>query len=88
VQLPCHRVQLLRMAEDRLDQLDFTAMVVPTLVLMAQDDDLCPPAAMKGLVARLPLARLHVVPGSHSAYYEKPEGWNGALLEFLGTCPS
>lgn len=76
---------LLRMAEDRLDQLDFTGVDVPTMVLMAQDDDLCPPTAMTGLVARMPQARLHVVPGGHSAYYERPAAWNSALLEFLDT---
>lgn len=75
-----------RMAADRLDQLDVSGVTAPALVLMARDDELCPPSAMQSLVDRLPNARMRVVPGSHSAYYENPDAWNGALLEFLQSC--
>ncbi len=71
------------MAEDRLDLLPIETMTVPTLVLMAAEDELCPPAAMESFVARLPNGRLQVIPGSHSAYYERPTAWNEAVLDFL-----
>ena len=71
------------MADDRLDLLDLEQLAVPTLVLMASDDNLCPPTAMSGLVWRLPRAKLKVIPGSHSVYYEQPPIWNEAVLAFL-----
>jgi len=71
------------MAEDRLDRLDLTDLTVPTLVLMAEDDMLCPPSAMAPVVDRLRAGTLQRIPGGHSAYYETPEIWNGAVLAFL-----
>lgn len=71
------------MAEDRLDLLPVEAMPVPTLVLMAAEDELCPPAAMESFVTRLSHGTLQVIPGSHSAYYERPVAWNEAVLAFL-----
>lgn len=73
------------MAEDRLDLLPLEHMPTPTLALMAADDELCPPAAMKSLVARLANGTLQIIPGSHSAYYERPESWNKAVLDFLAS---
>lgn len=75
------------MAEDCLDLLPLEDMPVPTLALMAADDELCPPFAMESFVARLPDGRLEVIPGSHSAYYERPESWNKAVLDFLAAHP-
>jgi 3-oxoadipate enol-lactonase len=71
------------MAEDRLDLLPLEALKVPTLVLMASEDTLCPPSAMAGVVSRLPNGRLQVIRGSHSVYYESPDTWNNAVLTFL-----
>jgi 3-oxoadipate enol-lactonase len=76
------------MAEDRLDLLPLEQMKVPTLVLMASEDTLCPPSAMAGLVSRLQNGRLQVIEGSHSAYYESPDIWNEAVLAFLSSIGS
>lgn len=73
------------MASDRLALLPLEEMAVPTLVLMASGDALCPPAAMESLVSRLPGGRMQVIAGSHSAYYEVPELWNEAVLAFLAS---
>jgi len=74
---------LSEMANDRLDLLPLEGMNVPTLALMAEGDALCPPPAMKPMIDRLPNGRLQIVAGSHSVYYESPEIWNSAVLEFL-----
>jgi pimeloyl-ACP methyl ester carboxylesterase len=74
---------LTAMAEDRLDLLPLEELRVPTLVLMASEDMLCPPSAMTGFVSRLPKGRLQVIRGGHSAYYETPEIWNEPVLAFV-----
>ena len=80
---PDPATMLRAMAEDRLDLLPLEALEVPVLILMASQDALCPPAAMGSVAARLPKARLQVIEGGHSAYYEAPQVWNEAVLAFL-----
>ena len=80
---PNPAAMLRHMAGDRLDLLDLEKLTMPVLALMAADDALCPPHAMRDLVHRLPHGQLQIIPGSHSAYYERPETWNDAVLEFL-----
>lgn len=70
------------MANDRLDLQPLESLSVPTLVLMAADDALCPPSAMHATAARLPAGTLQIVRGSHSVYYENPVVWNEAVLAF------
>lgn len=74
---------LTAMAEDRLDLLSLETIEAPTLILMASGDELCPPAAMEVVASRIPKARLQVIEGSHSAYFEAPQVWNEAVLMFL-----
>lgn len=75
------------MAEDRLDRLPLEGLAVPTLILMASGDSLCPPSAMTELAARLPNGRLQVIEGEHSVYFEAPDLWNKAVLDFLAGLP-
>lgn len=82
---PNPAIVLQSMADDRLDLLDLENLTIPTLVLMAEDDGLCPPEAMEATVARFPNGTMQVIPGSHSAYYERPEEWNDAVLKFLAS---
>ena len=74
---------LTAMANDRLDLLPLESLETPTLVLMAAEDELCPPDAMRAVADRLPNGTLEVIPGGHSAYYETPDKWNNSVLEFL-----
>ena len=77
-------VDVLRaMAEDRFDETALRTLPVPTLVVMASDDLLCPPGAMRPVVDDLPDGRLVEVAGGHSAYYEDPDAWNAVVLGFL-----
>ncbi|MDB5681419.1 MAG: alpha/beta hydrolase [Sphingomonas bacterium] len=71
------------MADDQLHLRALERLTMPTLALMASDDILCPPPAMSWVTDRLPRGRMQVIPGGHSAYYETPAIWNGAVLAFL-----
>ncbi|MDQ1489694.1 MAG: hypothetical protein QOJ23_2208 [Actinomycetota bacterium] len=59
------------------------ALDVPTLLIGATDDRYCPPAVMRRVAAAIPGAGFTELPGGHSAYYETPELWNGAVLTFI-----
>jgi pimeloyl-ACP methyl ester carboxylesterase len=62
------------------------AVELPVLGIVGSDDQLCPPAAMAAVVDAIPGARLVSVDGAgHSPYFEAPDAWNAALLDFLGT---
>jgi 3-oxoadipate enol-lactonase len=69
------------MAADRFPALD--TLDVHTLVLMAADDPLCPPEALRPAVEAMPDAAMVVLSGGHSAYYENPVAWNAAVVDFL-----
>jgi abhydrolase domain-containing protein 14 len=58
----------------------------PTLLLWGERDETVPLAQGRALAARLPGARLEVLPGaSHPCYLDQPERFHALLLEFLGT---
>jgi pimeloyl-ACP methyl ester carboxylesterase len=56
---------------------------VPALVLVGAEDILTPPAFAKALAARLPRARLTVLPGAHGFFLEHAELFNRTVLRFL-----
>jgi 3-oxoadipate enol-lactonase len=61
------------------------ALALPVLAIVGSEDQLCPRAAMAAVVEAIPGARLAVVDGAgHSPYFEAPDDWNAALLDFLG----
>ncbi len=65
---------------DRIAKID-----APTLIVSA-DDDYIPVAAKRAYAARMPNARVEVIPDSrHGLPVEKPEEFNRAALEFLAT---
>jgi 3-oxoadipate enol-lactonase len=80
---PDPAIVLRAMAADSFDRDVLAALPVPTLVLMAAGDPLCPAEAMEPVVARLPNAQLVEIPGGHSVYYEDPTTWNATVLGFL-----
>ena len=60
-------------------------MQVPTLVLSGEDDLLSPPALMRMLAAHIPTSRFSSLPDTgHAGFWEKPQVWNGLVLEFIG----
>ena len=61
------------------------SMAVPTLVLSGEADLLSPPALMRMLAAGIPTARLVSLPeAGHAGFWERPQVWNGLVLEFIG----
>lgn len=63
-------------------------LAMPVLCIVGSDDDLMPPAAMREVAAILPNARVVEIPGAgHSPYFEQPDAWNAAVLDFLASIP-
>jgi pimeloyl-ACP methyl ester carboxylesterase len=57
---------------------------VPTLLLTGDADLFAPPAIMRMFAARVKGSRSIVIPeAGHSAYWEQPEAFNRAVLDFL-----
>jgi 3-oxoadipate enol-lactonase/3-oxoadipate enol-lactonase/4-carboxymuconolactone decarboxylase len=68
-------------ARDRLGEIR-----VPALVVAGADDHVTPVAASEELAAKIPRARLVVIPDAgHQAPLEQPEAFNRAVAEFLET---
>jgi pimeloyl-ACP methyl ester carboxylesterase len=62
-----------------------SAMNVPSLVIVGQDDALTPPAEARDLAGYLPIGRLVELPGAgHLTPLEKPHEVNEELVVFLG----
>ena len=60
-------------------------MRVPTLVISGEADLLSPPALMRMLAAHIPTSRFASLPeAGHAGFWERPEVWNGLVLEFIG----
>ena len=60
-------------------------MTVPTLVLSGEADLLSPPALMRMLAASIPTSRFVSLPeAGHAGFWERPQVWNGLVLEFIG----
>ncbi len=59
-------------------------ITVPTLILVGKQDELTPPRMAKELKAEMPDARLLVLEqGGHGLYWEVPNLFNKAVLDFL-----
>jgi len=60
------------------------SIAAPCLVLAGQDDRLIPPANAEMLAARIPDAKLVLIPhAAHQVLIEQPEATNAAVLDFL-----
>ena len=61
-----------------------SALAVPVLFVVGDADPIFPPALIQELAGRLPGARAtRIANAGHSPYFEQPEAWNGAVLDFL-----
>jgi 3-oxoadipate enol-lactonase len=81
---PPPQTVLQELANDRFDPEAIARITLPTLLIAGTRDVHCPPEAMQTVADLIPGARLVALEGSHSLYYEAPEAWNEAVLEFLG----
>ena len=71
------------MASDMLPIEAIGGVRARTLVMMAVDDEHCPPHAMQPVADAIPDGCLVEIAGGHSAYYERPAEWNKVVLDFL-----
>jgi pimeloyl-ACP methyl ester carboxylesterase len=55
----------------------------PTLFVLGEVDQMTPPKAAKGLIAKAKNARVVTLPGGHHQMLETPEPMLKALVEFL-----
>jgi len=69
----------------RLNYLDqLSAITIPTLIMVGEDDPGTPVAASQVMHERIPNAKLVIVPSArHLSNVEQPGSFNTALLEFL-----
>jgi len=73
------RLQRVRLAPEDLEK-----HAIPTLMIVGEEDQLFPAAALRSVAAAIPGARLVELAGvGHSAYFEAPERFNQILLDFL-----
>lgn len=57
---------------------------VPILFLVGEHDAITPPHIVQRAAALVPHAQYRVIPqAGHSAYFERPEAFNAAVLEFI-----
>jgi pimeloyl-ACP methyl ester carboxylesterase len=62
-----------------------STMRVPTLVLSGNADLLAPPALMRLQAAAIPTSQFASLPDAgHAGFWERPQVWNGLVLEFIG----
>ncbi|MGE0387843.1 MAG: alpha/beta fold hydrolase [Gammaproteobacteria bacterium] len=60
----------------------------PALFVVGDEDELMPPALVQAAHRTVPGSQLLVMPGAgHSTYFEKPEIFNRAVLDFLAAIP-
>jgi pimeloyl-ACP methyl ester carboxylesterase len=68
------------MTEAKLEQLK-----MPVLLISGAADLLTPPSISRMLQSKIPNSELVVAPESgHSVYWEQPEIFNKAVLDFIG----
>lgn len=64
-------------------------IAVPTLVIWGELDTIVPLAVGEAIAARIPNARLVVMPGAaHNPMWEQPEAFNRLVLDFLHEPPT
>jgi pimeloyl-ACP methyl ester carboxylesterase len=67
---------------------DIDALGVPVLVITGTDDPLFPAPLVRDTAERLAKARVvEIADAGHSPYFERPDEYNAAVLEFLGALP-
>lgn len=71
----------------RPDSFDtLSALKVPVLVVVGEEDELSPPAEAEAMARAVPDGRLEIIPkAGHLSAVEQPEAFNAAVTEFLRT---
>jgi pimeloyl-ACP methyl ester carboxylesterase len=76
---------ILQRTRNRIDFADLEKIEVPTLVVAGGADLVTPVALMQQVAGHLPRSETVVISDcGHSAYWEQPDVFNAAVLDFLG----
>jgi len=71
--------------KNRIAQADLKGLKLPTLAITGVADTTVPPSIMRMIAAEIPNSKLVLMPESgHSPYWEQPEVFNRAVLDFIG----
>lgn len=84
-QEPAPVIAAIRALRDRPDRTpELGSIRVPTLLIVGSEDELSPPAEAEDMAARIPRARVVVIPGAgHLSNLENPDAFSAALTGFL-----
>jgi pimeloyl-ACP methyl ester carboxylesterase len=70
---------------NRITEATLNRLHVPTLLISGEADLASPPGLIRKVAAQIPSAELVTVPESgHSSYWERPDIFNRAVLDFIG----
>lgn len=71
--------------KNEISQAKLKQLELPTLLIAGTADLITPPSISRMIAAEIPNSRLVVIPeAGHSAYWETPEQFNRAVLDFIG----
>jgi len=71
--------------KNRITFAGLQTITIPTLLLTGDADLYTPPSVLRLLAARFPNCESAVIPEcGHSAFWEQPEAFNQAVLDFIG----
>jgi pimeloyl-ACP methyl ester carboxylesterase len=72
-------------AANKITEATLNRLQVPTLLISGEADLASPPGLIRMVAAQIPSAELVTVPeGGHSTYWERPDLFNRAVLDFVG----
>jgi 3-oxoadipate enol-lactonase len=74
-----------RVGATRYDIDDVKRLGLPSLCVVGGQDDLIPPAVMHEVASVLGARCIEIDGAGHSPYFERPEAWNAAVLDFLSS---
>jgi pimeloyl-ACP methyl ester carboxylesterase len=72
-------------AANKITEATLNRLQVPTLLISGEADLASPPGLIRMVAAQIPGSELVTVPeGGHSTYWERPDIFNRAVLDFIG----
>jgi pimeloyl-ACP methyl ester carboxylesterase len=72
-------------ATNKITEATLNRLQVPTLLISGEADLASPPGLIRMVAAQIPSAELVTVPeAGHSSYWERPDIFNRAVLDFIG----
>jgi pimeloyl-ACP methyl ester carboxylesterase len=72
-------------AANKITEATLNRLQVPTLLISGEADLASPPGLIRMVAAQIPGSELVTVPeGGHSTYWERPDVFNRAVLDFVG----